>query len=703
MFSSITFLNPALLVGLFAALIPLLIYLLNRRKAEQVSFSTLALLRALERDRARKVRIKQWLLLVLRSLILFLAALSLARPAVRGVMARGVGTHARTSLVLLLDHSLSMSYETDEGSLLDLAKARALEVVELLQPDDEVFFVPFTDAPTTQSAEPTSHFQTVKKAVAALEPSYRSTDVKAAVDYALTLLSGAANPNREVYLFTDMTANGWSALKDPLPSLGVTFYVVDLSVPHRRDLSVDDVRVPSQILMQGRPFSVETTVSNRANEPVRSCSIALYLELERVRQQTLDLDPNQTRPIAFYTRFEQPGLQTGHVEIVESSVGQDDRMLMDNRVYFAVDVPRQARVLLVGHEPQDTYFLGRALSPSEDSLAFVQAEEKTLSRLVPQDVSARDVVVLSNVPSLSEPLLRAVREHVAQGGGLVLCLGPDVDARFYNERLLPGILPAKLKAPVGSPNRREVYQAWGKVDFEHPIFDDLIAPEDLDPPHSYVVYDVAFSVEARPIVHYAGGGVALAESRASAGTCILLAGAVRLEWTDLPLKGVFVPFLYRTVQYLAAGRAAQKPLFVGRPMDRPLGARLLEGPVRLVHPLGDSVALMPTLTRDGYVARLQALDHPGIWRIVAGARQLDAFALNVPPEEFEPEVLPHGRARHLLGEQDTRMLSASSVMERQILQSRYGRELWKACLSVAFALMIAEMLIARTRQSEVPV
>jgi hypothetical protein len=50
------FLNPAILFGLLAASIPILIHLLNLRKLKKIEFSTLTFLKELQKIRIRKVK-----------------------------------------------------------------------------------------------------------------------------------------------------------------------------------------------------------------------------------------------------------------------------------------------------------------------------------------------------------------------------------------------------------------------------------------------------------------------------------------------------------------------------------------------------------------------------------------------------------------------------------------------------------------------
>ena len=102
-----------MLHGLWVALAPILIHLLNRRRTVTVPFSNVALIQSLQHDRMRRVRIKQWLLLLLRTLLIALLALAFARPTLKEA-AQGGGAH--TSAVILVDRSLSCLLYTSDAA-----------------------------------------------------------------------------------------------------------------------------------------------------------------------------------------------------------------------------------------------------------------------------------------------------------------------------------------------------------------------------------------------------------------------------------------------------------------------------------------------------------------------------------------------------------------------------------------------------------
>ena len=61
-----SFLFPAVLWGLIAVSLPIIIHLISLRHTKTVDFSTIRHIKALEHETIRKLKIRQWILIVLR-------------------------------------------------------------------------------------------------------------------------------------------------------------------------------------------------------------------------------------------------------------------------------------------------------------------------------------------------------------------------------------------------------------------------------------------------------------------------------------------------------------------------------------------------------------------------------------------------------------------------------------------------------------
>ena len=75
-----SFLNPWLLLGLLGIAVPTIIHLVGKRRAMVVQFPAFDLLQAVTKRLARWERLRQWLLLLLRTLAIAALVFALARP-----------------------------------------------------------------------------------------------------------------------------------------------------------------------------------------------------------------------------------------------------------------------------------------------------------------------------------------------------------------------------------------------------------------------------------------------------------------------------------------------------------------------------------------------------------------------------------------------------------------------------------------------
>ena len=89
--------NPAILFGLAALLLPILLHLLMRARPKKLPFPALQLIKVRRRSNARRLRLRHIWLLLLRTLVLALLILAIARPA---LPAANYGLNLREGIML---------------------------------------------------------------------------------------------------------------------------------------------------------------------------------------------------------------------------------------------------------------------------------------------------------------------------------------------------------------------------------------------------------------------------------------------------------------------------------------------------------------------------------------------------------------------------------------------------------------------------
>ncbi len=112
--------NALMLGWLAAASIPLLIHLWNKRKHQEMPWAAMEYLLAAMRNNSRRIRIEEWLLLAVRTLLLVLVVLAVAELYL-ATDGRSLLPGQRTHKVLVIAASFSMAYKRGQNSRFERA------------------------------------------------------------------------------------------------------------------------------------------------------------------------------------------------------------------------------------------------------------------------------------------------------------------------------------------------------------------------------------------------------------------------------------------------------------------------------------------------------------------------------------------------------------------------------------------------------
>lgn len=703
------FLNPIILLAAgVAVLFPLLIHIFNRQKVKKISFSSLLFLRSLEKTRMRRVKIKEYLLLIIRSLIILLVVAAFARPAIRGGFATKVGAHAKTSVVVLLDNSYSMSYETKDGPVFELAKNRVRSILQQLKEGDEASLVLFASRPKLITSQPTHDF---KNLIRYLDEEARlsaeNTGVGEALKSAYRILGDSKNLNQEIYLVTDTEKSGWLDLPRGFLSpeeREARLYLVDVAPPEKQNLVIEEINFGNQLIEKGKPFQITARVANFTRQPARNLLIGLYLDGKRVSQTDTDIDKDGKSTVKFTPTVEEAGIHVGFFELT------DDDLLVDNRRYFAFRIPERIPVLLLGETERDTRHLGLALNPQDAEDADKEVDRMAKGSLSGIDFSKYQVVILSNLSRLTEVQLANLERFVQKGGGVFFVLGDNIDPEFYSNQLLKRFFNLNLKDPLKSTKNVSGFFSFDRINLDHPIFQVYRDVEKDRFPliKFYSIFELPEGRDVKTIVRFNAGQPALMERSYGAGKVLLLAASVEESQGDLVIHPFFVPLINRAAEYLASDLSRlDEEILVGSRIRRELPADLAGKEVELFDPEMRKTALQPVFQTDKLVLKIDDTDLPGIYDIRASTPSsargevVERFAVNIDPKDSDPEKIEISEIKQKLEGLSLIHIEPGDDIEESILQSRYGKELWKTFLWIAFGLLALEMFLARSRRKDI--
>ncbi len=297
------------IAGLIAAAAPVVIHLLNRRRFRIIQWAAMDFLReAVLRSR----RILQWrdlLLMALRTLCLLLFGLAMARPFFSGSEA-AANPDQPVHAVLLVDNSLSMSYQKLDGTLLDDAKAKGREVIERLPRGSRISVLPICGSATAFSYDPYYTPEDALEALAAIQPVDRAATPRQTIDLALDACRRLpAMPAKQLVLLTDRQGASWPAqsLGEQGKQLPGPMQVVEVTAEDVENAWVADFKLRDGVADLQSPAVFVATIGYEGRSPRRDVQVTLTVDGVAIASQTIDLQPGQRREIRFPPyRFDVP-------------------------------------------------------------------------------------------------------------------------------------------------------------------------------------------------------------------------------------------------------------------------------------------------------------------------------------------------------------------------------------------------------------
>ena len=693
-----TFLNTMMLFGLAAAAIPILIHLFHRQRVSTVDFSSVTFIKHLNLHQSRALRLRQLLILLVRTLIILLAVLAFARPAVQGSFASllGTGVHQKTSAVLILDNSYSMGAGDTEQSAFTYAREIGHRILKLLQDGDEGAIV-FTASPprAVPDDRPVLSMGRVRDALDDATVSSRTGDIDAALTLAVSLLSNTSTMNREIYLVTDLQRNDWQSLLESATKLqidpDINLFVIPVTTPPVSNVSLDAVSVSGHLVTTKQPEAVVAAFTNRNTTPLRDRNVSVYVNGVKRGSQTISAEPGKSGTARFGLSINDPGHYAGYVEL------DYDDLLVDNRRYFTLTIPETIDVLVVA-DRESRYFLRQALSPSGSMRTPLNVMTASTAVLNGDRPGNAHVVVIDGEMSLSAGQLASLGRFVTSGGGLIIFLGGGVNVSSYNTALLPDMFACTIQGRVGSPGQRQSYVSLGAIDYEHPVFNIFQEQSGTlpDSPRFFSSYRLNLNPQARVLARFSDGVPAIVEGRLGRGKALLFASTLNTQWSDLPLKSLFVPLIHRGVRYVYEDfNPSGLQAFVGHPVERAVNWTGLDAPIALELPSGVSELLKPTVSIGGMSVIVPHTDDPGIYRLQSGERLIGEFAVNVDTNESDPTRLTELDVGEILDGANVHFLPSTARLDQKLLQSQQGYEIWKLLLWTVLVLIVIESWFTR--------
>ncbi len=716
----ISLLNAGLAAGAALAVVPLILHLLMRQTPKHVIFPALRLIRERQKQSKKRLRVKNWLLLLARMALLALMALALARPRLTTEANIG-GEEVDTAIALVVDTSLSMEYTERGNDRLQEAKLRAGDILKKATDRSEVFVIDSADANRPPPTSPAM----ARKRVEALKLRDANRKLNASVAQAYAAVAASALPRKEVYVLTDLAKSAWdfgsstvadAAKKANTPKMTINCYVLRLTPKEVQDVAVVAADPASTVAIQGEPLEIKAKVRSWGPKTTRVAK--LFLDKKPRGTQAVDLPENGEREFSLFTPATlEPGLHQGEVRLE----GGTDFMPFDDVRYFTFTVQPAQRVLIVSDEQIDAFFTRKALEP--DKLPpgipqLVKVDEMTMTEFAQQGRGKLDryaAVFLLNVARPDAADWGELIGYVRSGGGLVVAVGERAVPESYNNPVAAQLLPAKLETPRAMPAN----SFFAKPDLNHPVFSTY--GREIDAKLAGVPAYRAWSVvpnASRTLLSFTDGTPAALERAfqgQKTGHVILWVVPFRSDpfqvnaWSDLTREWQFLAILLPSIAYLSGTAGDRLNYDAGEDALLPIDPtrRSANYTVQSVADPKLTERLGPPATSDKLVVTTpQTLGH---WIVDGKAPDGSdvhlGFSINAPESEATVVPLDEKELASLFGaKENVNLADDAKSLERAVKTGRVGHEIFPWIMLLILIVVTLENLLANRfhREQAVP-
>jgi len=423
------FLYPQVLYGLLALAIPLIIHLFQLRKFKPEPFTNVVLLKKLIISSRKSSKLKKWLSLMTRLLIISSLVLAFAQP----YFPHPEQKSQKKQISIFLDNSYSMSLNGELTSLLNQAKEEILEVL----PESETYSLS-----THNESFKNLRAEDLKSLIYDIHYTNNPLDLNSILTKTESLFnSSSQNTENELIILSDFqNLNNPDSLILDEP---YNYHFVKYNAQEKLNYSIDTAYLETSADENALKFLISSSEKTSQSLPV-----SIYNGKRLLSKFSLDFD--NTSEKTYSINLEEDEVLNGRIRI------EDNGLSYDNELFFSIQQPDPISVLAISQNVSS--YLDKIFN--RDRFSY---EQTTLNTLEYEDINAADVVILNELNQFPNALRIALVNYVESSK--ILCIIPNKSINLSNYNILFRALNLK---PFNKMNTSTAKMT--NINFDHPIF-----------------------------------------------------------------------------------------------------------------------------------------------------------------------------------------------------------------------------------------
>jgi Aerotolerance regulator N-terminal len=494
------FKHPEILYFLFLLVIPILVHLFQLRRFKKEYFTNVRFLKELSIQTRKSSKIKKWLLLATRLLLLTCIIIAFAQPFFKAKDTK----NSSNEMYIVLDNSFSMQAKGQKGELLKRAVQELLENT----PENQTFSL-ITNSETFWNTD----IKSIRAELQNLKYSALPFQLESAM---AKIKSRKSAFNKDVVVITDAVGLEPKQLKSIDSDFNTYFTIPEAE--QKNNFSIDSVFI-HQTLDDFYEIGLKLSAFG---EKAKQIPVALYNQNKLIAKTLTKMESKEK---TIYFTIPKKDFH-GYASIT------DNGLAYDNNLYFSISKPKKNNIISIG-QPEKSNFLSRIYT--NDEFTFNNFSIETLDY---NALEKQNTIVLNELDEIPQALQTTLKSFVGKGGNLVLIPSAKASTANLNSFL-------KIFGNLQFKSLENKEKLITKINFNHPLFSGVF--ENKINNFQYPKTKTSFGIIGSPpeALYYEDQTAFLTSINNPISSVYVFAAPINLENSNFQQSPLIVPVFYK--------------------------------------------------------------------------------------------------------------------------------------------------------------
>ncbi|MGP8214617.1 MAG: BatA domain-containing protein [Bacteroidia bacterium] len=701
------FLFPSFLYALSALSIPIAIHLFNFRRYKKIYFSNVRFLKEVVKESRSRSRLKHWLVLLCRLLVIFFLVCAFAQPFIPNK--QGGATAGIKAVSIFIDNSFSMEAVNQNGTLLEDAKNKAAQIAQSLNAADKVQLITEDFDEAQERWLNKDEFMEELKGLK-ISPSSRLLSEVMQRQQENIMHSGSLV--KEAFVISDFQKtvsdiSGFHATSD------ITTDLIPEVAETKNNVSVDTCWFTSPVHIPGKAEQLMVKLSNYSTTAVTNAPIKLALNGEEKAVGSYNIDAMGTTTIAMSFIPGKKIIEQGELKI------NDYPITFDDKLYFSFKLSASIPVLWLHPDSAKKNAYLRSLYGSDSLFTFTEA---LASHLDYSTLPRYRLIILDNLGSITSGMGNELAKYVSQGGNL-LVIPPDFDSwtYFQNPSWHGNLLAGQLRQGIDFNSYRDFLTSVNcsyyekldtnrlkvdKLNYESKIYADVFEKKqhpNMDLPLVSKHYTLSQTTKSlsENLMKLENGDDFLDEFHYNKGNIYLLAVAMNSSFSNFQQHAIFVPTMFNIGLYSSSNPPMYYVLGDVQPIEAP-DVTLPQNVFFKIQGDKDTLSILPErqiINDNVFLFVHTELTQAGNFKLMAGDSLVSGISFNYSRRESDLRCLSPADIETSCSKAGIKNFSVipvtTAAFPSLLTEVNRGKYYWKYCVLLALLFLAAEEALLR--------